>query len=166
MNCAHIALPTRLARLETQHIAELADLDESTNPHPWTGKQWLDSLEQHDCFGIWNAERLAGFVVCMVTLDEAEILLIAITPELQGQGWGSQLLHYVENTLASEGITQVYLEVRESNTQARAFYQRHGWSEAGRRKNYYPCDITLENGQHRNREDAINCSKSIQKVNA
>ncbi|WP_157670375.1 ribosomal protein S18-alanine N-acetyltransferase [Chitinibacter sp. GC72] len=158
------ATQPRFARLETRHVAELADLDESTNPHPWNGKQWLDSLEQHTCLGVWLDDTLAGFSVSMATLDEAELLLIAIAPQWQGQGWGAQLLHYTESTLASEGIAQLFLEVRESNQGARAFYQRHGWHENGRRKNYYPCaprDIKQENSAQLSREDAILCAKNL-----
>ncbi|QLI80461.1 ribosomal protein S18-alanine N-acetyltransferase [Chitinibacter fontanus] len=165
MNCTSNTRPAPLlpkfARLDASHVAALADLDESTNAHPWTGKQWLDSLQQHDCFGLWNNGQLAGFIVCMATLDEAEVLLLAITPTLQSHGLGAQLLHYAETTLAREGIRQLFLEVRRSNTGARSFYARHGWQEAGCRKNYYPCDIETDAGEHITREDAILCSKQL-----
>ncbi|WP_373974956.1 ribosomal protein S18-alanine N-acetyltransferase [Chitinibacter sp. SCUT-21] len=153
------------ARLNTSHVAALADLDEETNPHPWTGKQWLDSLQQHDCFGLWLTDQLIGFAVCMATLDEAEILLIAVRPALQGTGLGAQLLQHTEAELASEGVKQLFLEVRQSNERARAFYRRHGWQENGRRKNYYPCEITLDDGQLKTREDAIMCGKTLGSLN-
>lgn len=165
MTCTSSPLPASLlpefARLDASHVAALADLDESTNAHPWTGKQWLDSLQQHDCFGLWNHGQLAGFIVCMATLDEAEVLLLAINPALQNQGLGGQLLHYAETTLAREGICQLFLEVRRSNSGARTFYARHGWQETGCRKNYYPCDLQSEAGEHITREDAILCSKQL-----
>ncbi|WP_410498825.1 ribosomal protein S18-alanine N-acetyltransferase [Chitinibacter sp. S2-10] len=149
------------SRLSDIHVAALAELDDATNPHPWSGKQWLDSLSQHECFGVWqvqgNEATLAGFIVCMATLDEAEILLIAVAPQHQRQGLGTQLLQYAETTLAREGVQKLFLEVRDSNVSARAFYCAHGWQETGRRKNYYRCEP--ENGQ--NREDAILCSKTL-----
>ena len=40
------------------------------------------------------------------------------------------------------------LEVRVSNVSALRLYQRYGFVEIGRRKNYYPVDLTT-------REDAI-----------
>ncbi|WP_051259136.1 ribosomal protein S18-alanine N-acetyltransferase [Chitinibacter tainanensis] len=150
-----------IARLSAAHVAPLADLDGETNPHPWTGKQWLDSLSHHDCFGLWQGEQLLGFAVAMATLDEAEILLIAIHPERQGQGLGRQLLLAVERELANEGVRQLFLEVRDSNQSARGFYQSLGWQESGRRKNYYPCLPSSSDSQSSLREDAILCSKAL-----
>ncbi|QLG87109.1 ribosomal protein S18-alanine N-acetyltransferase [Chitinibacter bivalviorum] len=149
------------SRLSAADVAALADLDEETNPHPWTGKQWLDSLEQHECFGAWQGEHLSGFIVCMATLDEAEVLLIAVAPQYQRQNIGSKLLAYAEATLVREGVQQLFLEVRHSNQGARAFYRQHGWQENGVRKNYYPCEHRTEDGQLISREDAIICGKIL-----
>jgi ribosomal-protein-alanine N-acetyltransferase len=38
---------------------------------------------------------------------------------------------------AAAGARRAFLEVRESNAGARAFYSKMGFVEAGRRKNYY-----------------------------
>jgi ribosomal protein S18 acetylase RimI-like enzyme len=39
--------------------------------------------------------------------------------------------------LQRRGVRRVYLEVRESNTTAIAFYQKQGFSIMGRRPGYY-----------------------------
>jgi ribosomal-protein-alanine N-acetyltransferase len=43
----------------------------------------------------------------------------------------------VLTALAERGVQVVYLEVRESNTAARALYGAHGFIEVGRRGQYY-----------------------------
>lgn len=133
--------------LSLHHLADVIELDEETNPHPWTGKQWVDSLENHTCYGLWQGDALLGFAVCMITLDEAELLLIAIAPHLQRQKLGSQLIQSVLLELRGQGVQKLFLEVRESNRAACEFYLRHQFEQAGRRKGYYPA--------HDGREDAL-----------
>ncbi|MBM5571058.1 MULTISPECIES: ribosomal protein S18-alanine N-acetyltransferase [Deefgea] len=133
-----------LKPLTTHHLSDLIELDEATNPHPWTGKQWVDSLENHTCYGWWQGGSLVGFAVCMITLDEAELLLIAISPSLQRKRLGSQLLQAVLQELRVQGVQQLFLEVRESNTAACEFYRRHLFTQSGRRKGYYPTTTSRE----------------------
>ncbi|WP_051534602.1 ribosomal protein S18-alanine N-acetyltransferase [Deefgea rivuli] len=133
-----------LSLLSTQHLSDVIELDEATNPHPWTGKQWVDSLENHTCYGLWQGEQLLGFAVCMITLDEAELLLIAIAPEFQRKQRGSQLIQGVLTELAAQGVLKLFLEVRESNDAACGFYLRHQFEQAGRRKGYYSTSIGRE----------------------
>ena len=133
-----------LKLLTTQHLADVIELDEATNQHPWTGKQWVDSLDHHTCYGWWQGEQLVGFAVCMITLDEAELLLIAIAPEYQRQKLGSRLVQAVFSELSGQGVLKLFLEVRESNAAACGFYRRHQFEQAGRRKGYYPTSIGRE----------------------
>lgn len=131
-------------------LADLDDvlrLDAATNPHPWNCSQWEDSLAQHQCLGLEANGRLEGFAVAMPLPDEAELLLIAIHPDLQGKGLGQRLLAALNTALKLDGKARLLLEVRASNLQAQRFYVASGFVEIGRRKNYYPC----ENG----REDAL-----------
>lgn len=133
-----------LKLLTTQELSDVIELDEATNPHPWTGKQWVDSLENHTCYGLWEGETLQGFAVCMITLDEAELLLIAIAPEFQRKKLGSRLIQAVLKELSGQGVLKLFLEVRESNDAACGFYLRHQFEQAGRRKGYYPTSVGRE----------------------
>lgn len=133
--------------LQTTDLETLLALDATTNPHPWNRRQWLDSLSQHRCLGLFADGNLQGFAVCMDLPDEAELLLIAVMPQRQGQGLGQCLLHALSEALCVSGRTRLLLEVRASNLKARHFYAAAGFTEIGRRKQYYPC----EHG----REDAL-----------
>ena len=81
--------------------------------------------------------RICGFLVGRAVLDEWEIENIAVLPEARRRGLGSRLLNEFLARVEGESGTSVYLEVRESNRAARQLYQKWGFSEAGRRKNYY-----------------------------
>lgn len=77
---------------------------------------------------------VAGFVVARrVAEGESEILNLAVAPELRRGGVGRRLVADLVDRHAGE----VFLEVRESNREARIFYQAMGFEEAGRRPGYY-----------------------------
>jgi ribosomal-protein-alanine N-acetyltransferase len=44
-----------------------------------------------------------------------------------------------------QGAGKIYLEVRPSNTAARALYATHGFAEIGVRRDYYPAADGREN---------------------
>lgn len=124
--------------LQTTDLEALLALDVATNPHPWNRQQWLDSLSQHRCLGLFADDMLLGFAVCMDLPDEAELLLIAVAPQRQGTGLGQHLFHRLCDQLRTENKQRLLLEVRASNLRAQHFYLAAGCNELGRRKGYYP----------------------------
>ena len=124
-------------------------LDQQTNPHPWTPTQWQAALQEHECLALDTNGGLAGLAVTHTVLDEAELLLIAISPTQQRRGLGKQLLTAVINNLRTCDVARLFLEVRASNAPAQALYAQAGGVQVGVRKRYYP---TATGG----REDAIN----------
>lgn len=60
-----------------------------------------------------------------------EILSIYAHPDHWGHGHGRALLEAAERHLREEGLRRVLLWVLDSNTRAREFYERQGWSLGG-----------------------------------
>lgn len=81
-------------------------------------------------------EPAAGFAMSRTVMDEEELLLIAVTPELRDCGIGGILLSQVIARARARGVVRLFLEMREGNP-AEAFYRRHGFTSVGRRPNYY-----------------------------
>lgn len=77
------------------------------------------------------------------------ILNIAVDEGWRKRGVGTLLMEEIEVRFGRMDASKVTLEVRESNSTARSFYQGRGFAEIGRVKAYYPD------------EDAIIMSKSI-----
>ena len=89
---------------------------------------------------IWVAmqdRELAGVVASRVGAGEAEILNLVVAPAWRGKGIGRRLMETALEEAVSAGVRRVFLEVRESNAGARAFYRGLGFAEAGRRRGYY-----------------------------
>ncbi|GGP24111.1 ribosomal protein S18-alanine N-acetyltransferase [Silvimonas iriomotensis] len=138
----------KIRKLHHSDLDAVLALDSQTNPHPWALGHWHDSLDNHTCLVMEDGGEVIAFAISSLVIDEAELLLIAVAPWLQGQGLGRQMLQALIDNLCQRNAAQLFLEVREGNTAARALYEKLGGKVSGRRKGYYP----LPGGA---REDAV-----------
>ena len=78
-----------------------------------------------------------GFVVVGLTPPEAELESIAVVDEYQRRGVARRLFEAAADELRRTRVSEVFLEVRESNQPAMTLYQTLGFTQSGRRKGYY-----------------------------
>ena len=98
-----------------------------------------------------TTSNLLGFLVARHTEPEWEVENIVVAEPVRRRGLGAQLLRDLITRARGASAQVLFLEVRESNHAARAFYRKWGFKETGRRKGYY-------NGPT---EDAILCHLSL-----
>ena len=94
----------------------------------------------------WNGSAIAGFILGRVVGAEAEILDLAVKQEFRRSGVGTALLETLLTWYdGAGGVEKSFLEVRESNRGAIAFYRGMGFREVGRREGYYrdPAEAAL-----------------------
>lgn len=106
--------------------------------HPWSRQLYEDALDNYECLVLEQNNQHVGHVVMQYIVDEAHLLNIVIAVDQQGRGLGSHLLELVLQQAQERNCSSCFLEVRESNTAAYALYERHGFNEIDRRRNYYP----------------------------
>jgi ribosomal-protein-alanine N-acetyltransferase len=80
---------------------------------------------------------VCGFLVARTVADQGEILNLAVDPAARRAGNASALLHRGVAEFRRRGITDVFLEVRESNSAAISFYESRGFVRTGLRPGYY-----------------------------
>lgn len=81
--------------------------------------------------------EVSGFLAARAAAGEAEILNIAVAIASRRQGVASALLQASLDEFQRSHVSQVFLEVRESNAPAVALYRKFGFAMSGRRKDYY-----------------------------
>lgn len=84
-----------------------------------------------------GGRRIVGYVVSLLLLDEAEIADLAVAPAARRCGVGGRLLERMIAEVARERVCTLFLEVRESNSAARALYASQSFLPVGRRRGYY-----------------------------
>jgi ribosomal-protein-alanine acetyltransferase len=114
----------------------LRDAPEAANWTQASYREWMNSPGAV-AFVSEGDGRVTGFIIGRQIADEAEVLNVAVAPLARRKGQGSALLKAALGEFGARGASRVFLEVRESNVRARAFYAGHGFSQTGKRLNYY-----------------------------
>ncbi|MDZ4691167.1 ribosomal protein S18-alanine N-acetyltransferase [Terricaulis sp.] len=116
----------------------LASLHARAFDKPWSAADIAKMLENPAvaAFVAGGAEP-QGFIIAWAVAGDAEVLTVAVAPEARRQGVGAALVTEAAAAVLARGAASMHLEVAESNAAARALYAKLGFTEAGRRRDYY-----------------------------
>ena len=91
-------------------------------------------IRLHSVYVAESSHRLAGFVVLI--REQAELLLdnIAIHPDFQGRGIGSELMHFAETWARNAHYPAIDLYTHECMTENLTIYLKRGYVETDRRE--------------------------------
>jgi ribosomal-protein-alanine acetyltransferase len=105
----------------------------------WTPSEFELSIGDVRGWVIGDSQILFGFLAIrvIVAAAEMEILNLAVGPNWRRRGFASMLLSTALADCRANSYEAAFLEVRESNERAIAFYKKHGFSVSGRRPSYY-----------------------------
>lgn len=118
-------------------VSTVVNIEKMVQSHPWTVSQFQDSVDVYVSTVIEHQGKVVGFCILQPVVDEANLLLMAIDPVVQGRGLGFKLLDQSLQLLKNNPV-QIFLEVRESNLAAIALYEKADFHQIDIRKNYYP----------------------------
>jgi [ribosomal protein S18]-alanine N-acetyltransferase len=126
---------------DSRDLEAITAIERASFGDPWSAADFASVLSlAHTIFLVAEtagAAGIAGYVVAVAVIDEAEILNVAVDPVLRGNGIGGQLLDAALAEVDEKGAKSVFLEVRLSNAAARALYGSRRFIEMSRRKGYY-----------------------------
>ena len=129
----------KLVPMDRSHLAGVAELERLCFSAPWN-EAMLEEELYNDTASFIVAEgedgQVLGYAGLHVILDEGYIDNVAVRPTCRRQGIADRLLD-VFCRFGQANLAFLTLEVRPSNTAAVALYEKHGFREAGRRKDYY-----------------------------
>ena len=146
--------PPALRPAEPRDAAGIHQIEELSFASPWSLESFL-SLIRSSGVEVWVAEGTGGgiwgYSVWWTVAGEAELANLAVHPEHRGTGLGGRLLDAALVGMAERGGRVAFLEVRESNAEARALYESREFQVIATRPAYYTRPV----------EDALIMSKAL-----
>ena len=127
-------------RLMTESdVSAAAALEAACFSEPWSEKSFLDALHNENTLYLAAEEdgRFIGMCGLWQSLDEADVMNVAVDPALRGRGVAAALMEELMRLGRERGITAFSLEVRSSNQPAIGLYQKCGFVTEGVRRNFY-----------------------------
>ena len=131
----------RIVPMNADHLEEIERLERICFSRPWNRRMLAEELE-NQCAAFLVAVdgdtgTVLGYAGLLVVADEGYITNVAVFPEHRRCGIAAKILEVYLNFAKANQLAFVTLEVRPTNAAAIALYQRYGFEEVGRRKNYY-----------------------------
>lgn len=129
----------KLMKMTADHVSQVAGLEKLCFSDPWSERSIASELDNK--LALWlvaaDGERVVGYVGSQTVLPETDMMNVAVSPERRREGIAEALVDALVSELKNIGSTSLTLEVRASNMPAIGLYEKMGFLEAGRRKNYY-----------------------------
>ena len=129
----------KIESMNADHVAQVAQLEKLCFSDPWSENSVASELKNP--LSLWlvalDGERVAGYVGSQSVMGESDMMNIAVHPDYRRRGLAENLVEALCSALKAGGNTCLSLEVRASNVPAISLYEKTGFSQVGRRKNYY-----------------------------
>ena len=139
-------LDTEIRKMEEEDLPMVMEIENLCFIKPWSEKNFLYEMYENPFANLWVIEMsnaslglksVVGFADYWQTFDSGTLCQIAIHPELQGNGIGSQLLDEVIKDAYAKKIRTMTLEVRKSNEKAIKLYKKFGFTYSHIKEGYY-----------------------------
>lgn len=142
-----------IEKMTLAHVPAVAELEKICFSDPWSERSIASEL--NNPLSLWLIAvvdgRVAGYIGSQSVPPEADVMNVAVYPEFRRQGIAEALVRALVAELQTCNHESLTLEVRASNAQAIALYQKLDFVQVGRRPNYY----------RHPREDALILQKKI-----
>ena len=129
----------KLTPMTMEHVPQVAALERACFSRPWS-EAMLENELWNESAVVIVAEgedgTVLGYAGLQTVLDEGYINNVAVVEAYRRQGVADELIAAFVR-FGQAKLAFLTLEVRASNAPAIALYAKHGFAEAGRRKNYY-----------------------------
>ncbi|MGL5088365.1 MAG: GNAT family N-acetyltransferase [Cetobacterium sp.] len=116
-------------------LQELVKIEKEIFPESYYSIETLkEMIIKNDYKILVFNKRIDGYLILHDSYDLYEIMKIGVRKELRKNKIGYKLIEFYLKNFDKN----LFLEVRESNEVAKNFYEKIGFINIGKRKNYYP----------------------------
>lgn len=125
--------------MQREDLTQVLILERENFSLPWDEKGFLAWMGHKDAIFLVAREggTLLGYCGLLVSFDEAEVTNVCVAGTARRQGIGRMLMEEMQRLAAERGVCDIHLDVRKSNTAARALYENMGYVVDGIRRGYY-----------------------------
>ena len=125
--------------MNESHVAQVAALEKICFSMPWSENSVRSELTNPLSLWLVAEEEnvVLGYIGSQAVMDEADVMNVAVVPDRRREGIAQKLVEALVATLDGKDVHALLLEVRASNEPAKALYERQGFTQVGRRPNYY-----------------------------
>jgi ribosomal-protein-alanine N-acetyltransferase len=128
-----------IVRMNESHVSAVAELEKLCFSDPWSENSVASELKNKLALWLVAEEegRVSGYIGSQTCGDESDVMNVAVHPDFRRRGIAEALVNSLVEELKAIDSHSLTLEVRASNVPAISLYEKMGFSEVGRRKNYY-----------------------------
>ena len=139
-------LDVNIRDMTLEDLPQVMEIENLCFLHPYKEKDLIYEIKENPVSNVWVIEysnaslglkQIVGFVDYWVTFDSGTICQIAVHPDIQRSGVGSELMNEVKKDAFAKKVKTITLEVRESNEKAINFYKKHGFKISHKKEGYY-----------------------------
>ncbi len=132
-----IELSPEIRRLVFADLPNVIAIERRAFPTPWSLAMFVLELSKPEgiCLAAQSDGLLVGYMICSRFDQVWHIMNVAVDPELRRRRLATALVEEILERVGPEA--QITLEVRPSNSEAIALYERFGFLAAGTRSRYY-----------------------------
>lgn len=123
-------------------VKALVEIEKRVHVAPWTEDHFLGELQKPYSQVLVltddeTDEKIAGYVVYWLMLDDCQILNIATDLPFRGLGHAQAMVREAGKAAIKKGLKLMSLEVRKTNLPAIQLYQKLGFTISSIRKGFY-----------------------------
>ena len=128
-----------IEKMNAAHTAQIAALEKICFSDPWSENSIASELDNKLAYWLVALEddRVAGYIGSQTVMGETDMMNVAVHPDFRRRGIAEALVDRLVEDLRAMESHCLTLEVRASNAPAISLYEKLGFSQIGRRKNYY-----------------------------
>ena len=127
-----------IRKMRHEDLPHVSDIERRSYDFPWSHGVFRDCLlAGYQCIVLERDGEVAGYGILSVAAGEAHILNLCVEPAWRSHGYGERLLDDMLFRARTASVREIFLEVRPSNANALALYQKKGFHQVANRPAYY-----------------------------
>jgi ribosomal-protein-alanine N-acetyltransferase len=126
----------KIRAMRESDIEQVMAIERSVFPMPWTEHIFREFIEINKAY-VGYENEVVGYICLLVYIEKLLIANLAVKEAFQRKGMGTKLIRFALEKARQDGLSELTLDVRQSNRVAIQFYEKLGFIKIGRKPDYY-----------------------------